>query len=281
MNLFIFAIIINIVLASPPPSYSNLNTNSKSNDDTDTPILYEDNDLTNLLNNVIQQTIYEYYDNQTNTNTKTRRGAYDVSSSITCTTTPSYNANNQMILSTVCQNTGSISPPSKSCFSADTFVYVEINDTYTTVRMDELKNYIGYNILSYSDKYNIVGSKLISFSHIDETVTVQFLDIYTKNAMISITENHLIYKVVNDEMVRVFADDLMIDDYIIIYNNNTQWLMYEKIQKIDIVYKTGIYAPMTYDALPFVVSNVLSSPFSTFNNKFMDIMYYYYSTFIA
>ncbi len=87
--------------------------------------------------------------------------------------------------------------------------------------------------------------------------TTKFIDIYTQNYNISITGNHLIYKLDN------------------IYNIQNNELMHEKNQNINNTYKNRIYASVTNDTTPFFVNGLLSSPFSlTFKKIFINTLYY-------
>lgn len=250
------------------------------------------------LSTIIQQVITDYYANNT-TQTKTRRN-YDISSTITCTTIVNTTKGHD-VLNTVCENTGSANYNEGSCFSAESQVYVEIDGPYVKVIMKDLKKHIGKKIMSMDKSSNIVGSKLISFPHINDNLKTTFFDIFTENGnKISATGNHLIYKLQNsssqnreNRFERVFVNQLHEGDYVLVYHPNyyalvdlsnqtpTSTIIYEKITHICHNDKVGIYAPMTEDGFPFFVDNILASPYSSYNNRFTDLVYYYYSYLFA
>jgi len=223
-----------------------------------------------------------------------RRGAYyyDTTGSNNCATTctVSYNQSTLGGLScnTACSDSGRIT---YYCFPSGASVYVQNPTTGTigNVQMMSLYQQYNNNITSYdADTKEMTVSHLVGFPHHDMFVTIVFLQITTSlGFVLEISDNHIMFAVdlscTQDPsecmIVPMFAKEMIIGDTVVTFDGQIQ--SYDYITSIRRVLRTGVYAPMTEDGMPFFVNGILVSPFSSTMNSFKQMVYYYYSVYGA
>jgi hypothetical protein len=281
------------------PSNSVSNSNSKNNEGSNDDIL----PLTvafmyagkREIPHIVQQFLTASYGNEkfTYVNDSShhdrRRSAdyWDWESDVSCTTTQT--GGNQSVFTTRCNDTGRIT--SQYCFSGDDTTYISIDGNYTAVALKDMEKYYDSPMIVYKDG-NISNAKFLTFVHIDHTIITTFLVITLDTTALTITKNHLLYKLHNDCdadgdflsencIEKTFSESLNTDDFLYVFDSYTNTLGVEKIADIRSVTRMGIYSPMTESGDDFFVNNVLVSPFSTFNQPILNSVHYMYAAVVS
>jgi hypothetical protein len=155
-----------------------------------------------------------------------------------------------------------------------------------------MEQYYGNSMAVYHDG-SVSEGKFMTFVHIDHKVMTTFLEISLATTKLTVTANHLVYKLRNsciyedtsiipDEcMDRVFSESLVPGDFMFVLASDTNTLNTEKIVTITKVTRVGIYSPMPESGHKFFVSNVLVSPFSSVNVPFLNHIHYGYAKFAS
>lgn len=260
---------------------------------------------TSVVVQIVLKFLTEFYGNETfsitdntgNTgNTGGRRSPYfwEWKSDVNCVTTKS--GSNESF-STTCSNNGRIT---QYCFSGFNTMHVVENQTVSTIQMstiqmNESDKYYGSGMLVYQDD-GFAVSILLTNVHVDHYRVVEFMKISTSSATIEITTGHLLYKFTQNKncdynnsyggrihlskcSVRVFAEELVIGDFLLLLQNNT--LVPEKIENIENVMRVGIYSPFPADGNAFFVNNILVSPYSAVNLPVLNYFHFLYAHAIA
>lgn len=251
------------------------------------------------------------YLNDATHQTRRRRSSpysWDWSSNVNCQTTQT--KVNLTAFTTTCANSGTITQ-TNYCFSGDMTTIIEVNGTYQNIPLKNLEQYYGNKMITFHDKYFFDGSsekyqdtypsttQFMTFVHIDHTVTTSFLEIVLNTTSLTVTGNHLVYKVrdncksydkflFEDCGQRVFSHSLTVGDSLFVHQSskligetNKLEIRQEKIVAINNVVRTGIYSPMPKHGSKFFVNNVLVSPFSSTDFFLLNSLHYTYAWLIS
>ena len=205
-----------------------------------------------------------------------RRSAYywDWTSNVNCATVQQANTS---VFSTSCSNSGRIT---QYCFSGDMATYVEINGSYKSVTLRDMEEHYGKSMITYHNG-EITESKFMTFVHVDHHITTTFLEISLSSTIPEITQNHLLFRINDDIVKRVFSSDLRVGDELFVFDPETKTLNTEEILSIKNVVRVGIYSPMPAQGHNFFVNNVLVSPFSTVNVPALNAIHYVYAQIVS
>ncbi len=174
--------------------------------------------------------------------------------------------------------------------------YVKINGSFQNVTLQDMEQYYGHPMLTYDDD-NFSEAKFMTFVHIDHGFIAPFLEIVLNSTRLTITENHLLYKLrgnhkthayvyntndtFNECSERVFSGTLVIGDFLCVFRPDTQTLELEQIVSINNVTRVGIYSPMPECGEKFFVNNVLVSPYSYIDMPILNSVHYAYAKVVS
>jgi len=127
---------------------------------------------------------------------------------------------------------------------------------------------INDEILVFDNKlHRTVKSKILTYVHKKQSKMekFEFLKIHTVKGSISISENHLIFCTKKTKGIGQFilAKNVELGDLLMkIENSINKW---EQVIKIEIIYDSGIYAPLSTEGT-LIVNNFLTSCYASFHS---------------
>lgn len=150
---------------------------------------------------------------------------------------------------------------SMGCFTGNTTVQLA---TGLTIPMSRLQ--IGDQVLSLNADGNLEYSEVVLFMHRNPSLRSRFLRLTTASGInITITPSHLILRwqkpntTVLHEAIPVYAQDIRVDDQLLISGHTgAARLHVDRISKIEEIFETGVYAPLTTSGT-IVVNDVVAS----------------------
>uniref|UniRef100_A0A914C738 Uncharacterized protein n=1 Tax=Acrobeloides nanus TaxID=290746 RepID=A0A914C738_9BILA len=163
------------------------------------------------------------------------------------------------------------------CFSGDTEVIMNDGETK---RMDELK--VGDWIMSVDNSNKLVYSRVKSWIHKLPQQQADFLKLtLSDETTLKITPQHLIYKTdciaVGQRVKRsefnktaIASDELRVGDCLYTSVQHSGQFIQNRIENIEIVKETGVYAPLTTTG-NIVVNDVLASCYSVADHSTLQI----------
>lgn len=150
---------------------------------------------------------------------------------------------------------------SLGCFTANDTVTLQNGEKRLMSRLE-----IGDHVLTLNSDGNLEYSEVLMFMHHSPEQVAQFLNITTASGIsITITPSHLILRwqkpnvTILHDAIPVYAKDVKVGDQLLIHSNETRrQLFVDRIVNIEIIYQTGVYAPLTVTGT-IVVNNVVAS----------------------
>jgi hypothetical protein len=268
-------------------NYQYQNDNNKDNDEDDiiqlalTSIYGKNFEMDYIITELFKSMFHNETFIQIHSNsTINRRSAYywDWDGSITCSSTTS--TTNPSTITTSCKNTGRIT---QYCFSGDSTILVNMSNQFVNVNIRDIND--TFDIISIDDYNSVFTTPFLSYTHYEPQIIAEFLFIILETTNLTITRNHLVYKV-NDYyfcfnkmncMELEFSDNLNIGDKLYVYDTTSFTFKIEEITNITSVYRMGIYSPFPKNSDNFLVNNVLVSPYSTTTINFFHRLHYMYA----
>lgn len=148
------------------------------------------------------------------------------------------------------------------CFTGNTSVQLASG---LTVPMSRLR--IGDRVLSLNADGNLEYSEVLLFLHRNPELRSRFLRLTTASGVaITITPSHLILRwhkpntTVLHEATPVYAQDVRVDDQLLVSGHAGPGgrLRVDRVSKIEEVFETGVYAPLTLSGT-IVVNEIVAS----------------------
>lgn len=133
---------------------------------------------------------------------------------------------------------------------------------------------IGDRVLSLNSKGNLEYSEVMIFMHRSPQLKSKFLRLtMTSGINITITPSHLILRwqkpntTLLHEAVPVYAQNIQIKDQLLIHGHTKEKQLYvDTVIKIETVYETGVYAPLTVTGT-IIVNDVVASCYAVMNSQ--------------
>lgn len=150
---------------------------------------------------------------------------------------------------------------SLGCFTADTTVTLENGVKKLMSRLE-----VGDRVLTLNSEGNLEYSEILLFMHHSPDQSAQFLRITTESGInITITPSHLILRwqkpnvTILYDAIPVYARDVRVNDQLLLHGNDSRrQLFVDRIVNIEVIYQTGVYAPLTVTGT-IVVNDVVAS----------------------